>query len=290
MPSPSLSVPDRALGRFLCPRQISRRQSSPAAGSAVPPGTARARSARRTVRAARPSGRSPSAGARSRSAQTNRPSRSAGPVDPPANRSGRTPGAAGGWPAGRRSRCPPPRTPPTGARTPAHAPGAHRRRLLGRRLPGGPRPRHQVQMAADHPAGVGPAQLAGDRRAPVAALRPEPLVAQPRHRLGPGVRDPGRLPARPGDRPGRPEPRDARDDDTEGAGRVPAVRRRSRGRVAGCRGGRDGCRRPRSRASWTGCRCGGCAAIRIVFGPTDEFPGVPRSTLVTAFHAPGGTS
>lgn len=78
-------------------------------------------------------------------------------------------------------------------------------------------------MDADDPVGMGPAQFAGDGRSPVAALRPERLIAEPPHQLGPRVRDPPRLPARVRSRPGQPEPRNARYDDVEGVGRIAAV-------------------------------------------------------------------
>lgn len=86
-------------------------------------------------------------------------------------------------------------------------------------------------MDADDPVGVDAAQLAGDSRAPVAALGAEPLVAEACHQLDPRVRDATRLPAGLVGRAGEPESGNARQDHVEGVGGITPVRRRVRQRT-----------------------------------------------------------
>jgi hypothetical protein len=109
--------------------------------------------------------------------------------------------------------------------------GAQRLEFLGGRLGGRLCAGQQVEVDADDSVAVDAAQFAGDGRTPVAALGAEPLVAQARHELDPGVGDPACLPAGLPSGPGEPEARNARQHHVEGVGPVAAVRGRVRQRA-----------------------------------------------------------
>src|SRR5262245_58423280 len=68
----------------------------------------------------------------------------------------------------------------------------------------------QVEVHTDDLLRLGTAQFAGDRRAPVAALRAVARVAQTLHQFGERGGDPAVLPTGLVCRPGRAEPRDVR--------------------------------------------------------------------------------